>query len=327
MRVPDEVRQCVAFIGVDSTKFGGTGFFVNIPSLSIPNAFYSYFVTAKHVADNTIDRDFVVRMNKIDGPAVPVLSQKGTTRWWLHPTDNTDVAVMPLRPDSSVIEWKGIPESMFVTDQVIRDNSLGTGDEVFITGLFTQVTGSTRNIPIVRAGHMAMMPGERVPTKLGPMEAYLIEARSIGGVSGSPVFVRETIVLPMTKPGQIVKPENAPYLSGSGRFWLLGLMHGHWDVAPSAINDDAFDANGKVNMGIAIVMPATKILETLYHPELVDMRKKGDEKASEANQPQMDSEFSTVSAPKTRDIEVLEHPDKAKFFSDLGKVIQKREKK
>jgi hypothetical protein len=33
------------------------------------------------------------------------------------------------------------------------------------------------------------MPEEPVETELGPMEAFLIEARSIGGPSGSPCFV------------------------------------------------------------------------------------------------------------------------------------------
>ena len=31
-----------------------------------------------------------------------------------------------------------------------------------------------------------MMSDERVPTELGPIDAYLIEARSIGGISDRP---------------------------------------------------------------------------------------------------------------------------------------------
>ena len=46
------------------------------------------------------------------------------------------------------------------------------------------------NLPIVRLGAIAAMPGEYIKTDWGCLRAYLIEARSIGGLSGSPVFIR-----------------------------------------------------------------------------------------------------------------------------------------
>jgi hypothetical protein len=66
---------------------------------------------------------------------------------------------------------------------------------------------------------------------------------------------------------------------GIGGFYLLGLMHGHWDIPTRNKNDLLMtdDLFGKVNMGIAIVVPAKKILEVLNHPELVKMRQQHDE--------------------------------------------------
>jgi hypothetical protein len=78
---------------------------------------------------------------------------------------------------------------MFADTETIAHHDLGVGDEVFITGLFTKVTETTKNIPIVRTGTVAMMPGEEIPFGNNLIEAYLIESRSIGGLSGSPVFV------------------------------------------------------------------------------------------------------------------------------------------
>ena len=60
MRVPDEVRQCVVFIGLpvklpngqEGLTFKGTAFFVGVPSESIQGWSYVYLVTAKHVANN-----------------------------------------------------------------------------------------------------------------------------------------------------------------------------------------------------------------------------------------------------------------------------------
>jgi hypothetical protein len=91
-------------------------------------------------------------------------------------------------------------------------------------------------------------------TKIGKMDAYLIEARSIGGLSESPAFVYRTV----------------PFCTGN--FYLLGLIHGHRDIAPELKNDldmphDLFE---KVNMGIAIVVPAKKILEVLNQPKILE---------------------------------------------------------
>lgn len=111
-----------------------------------------------------------------------------------------------------------------------------------------------------------MMPKDKIPIRsFGPIEAYLTEGRSIGGLSGSPVFVRNTVQMPAQT------AEGTPRsISGLGDLHLLGLMHGHWDLPVSLSSSDQVEA---VNMGVSIVVPAKKILETLYHPELVAMRK------------------------------------------------------
>lgn len=65
-------------------------------------------------------------------------------------------------------------------------------------------------------------------------------------------------------------------IRASGRFFLLGMAHGHWDVDPLTLNDarpiPMRQRDGGVNVGIAVVTPAKKILETLYHPEFVRER-------------------------------------------------------
>jgi hypothetical protein len=55
-------------------------------------------------------------------------------------------------------------------------------------------------------------------------------------------------------------------------------MHGHWDL-PIGVGTEEAEA---VNMGIAIVVPAQKILEVLYHPELVAMREERDNEMEKA---------------------------------------------
>ena len=284
MRVPEEVRQCVVYLGLPGADTSGrqtmiprgTAFFVSVPSEVHNDIVFIYVVTAKHVAKRLEGREFLVRANTAAGGSVFVPSGKQVVWWYHHTDESVDVAALAWAPPKE-IEHKHIPTSMFLTDEVIRDKKIGTGDEVFITGLFVHLAGSERNLPIVRMGNIAMMPGEPVPTSMGNIEAHLIEARSIGGLSGSPAFVRETIP------------------SGIGPFYLLGLMHGHWDIPPERMHDeataDAEETVGRVNMGIAIVVPAKKILEVLNQPRLVEGRRQEDERIRRERQPTLDEEM------------------------------------
>jgi len=271
MRVNEEVRQCVFFLcspkqlinGI-GVSLVGTGFIVSIPLKNKPEKSFLYLVTAKHVAERLAGKPYLIRMNTKKG-SYNYISGAGET-WFYHPTDDSvDVAVFPYAPSADVYQYKTISIASFLTDEIIEQKNIGIGDEVFITGLFAHACGSQRNQPIIRMGNIAMMPDEPLPTETGNMEAYLIEARSIGGLSGSPAFVYETVPV------------------GLGNFYLLGLMHGHWDIPPGKkndfhINDEIF---GKVNMGIAIVVPAKIILEVINHPKLVELRKAAEEKLAQ----------------------------------------------
>src|SRR5258705_8778907 len=60
-----------------------------------------------------------------------------------------------------------------------------------ITGLFLGHHGKSRNVPIVRFGTVSAMPGELLESTYTnkPHQSYVIESRSLGGLSGSPVFL------------------------------------------------------------------------------------------------------------------------------------------
>lgn len=57
-----------------------------------------------------------------------------------------------------------------------------------MTGLYRNHYGAQRNIPVVRSEIIAARREEPIETALGPMDAYLVEVRSIGGLSGSPAY-------------------------------------------------------------------------------------------------------------------------------------------
>jgi hypothetical protein len=282
MRIADRLLKSVGFVSRYDpegdgarVQFGGTAFVVGVRMDE--RLFLAHLVTAKHVAEAIEPAEAVIAMNAKDG--APLFLRTGDHNWFFHPTEreSVDVAVLPFgstRFQDYDIEW--LPEEMFVTDQRIRDFDIGLGDEIVIIGLFTRFFGKTQLIPLVRTGNIAMMPKDRLPIRnFGEMEAYLAEGRSIGGLSGSPVFVRNTVKMPA------VTPQGAPgNLFGLGSVHLLGLMHGHWDLPVSFSTTEQAEA---VNMGVSIVVPAKKILETLYHPDLVAIRRAYYEKEIRGN--------------------------------------------
>jgi hypothetical protein len=155
-------------------------------------------------------------------------------------------------------------------------HQIGLGDETFAIGLFRSHHGAQRNIPIVRIGSIAAMPEEPIRTKHGGfIDGYLIEMRSIAGLSGSPVFVDRPEVPPMGfMPDPSFRPD--PEKVNWFRYHFLGLIHGHFDV-PSPLediaNEDDTPAIG-INTGMGVVIPASMVLETLYQQDLNDERQR-----------------------------------------------------
>jgi hypothetical protein len=293
VRVSDYVLKSVGFVGeVQSRNENGvqgdlhaTGFFVSVPSSF--RGTYLYFVTARHVAEDLRNRDVYVLVNEQGGGTTEILAIE-PPMWFLHPTDATcDVAVVQMNYLEGA-DILPIPISELLTPEAIAEFDIGIGDEVFATGLFSEIPNTTRNLPILRHGNIAMMPTEQLQTDLGFADVHLIEARSIGGLSGSPVFVRPTAGIAL--PGGSHKTIEG-LIALTDRVKLLGLMHGHWDVKESEINNPKLHHDRKrgVNYGIAIATPAIKIIETINRPELKGIRMRQDEAAKKRNVPGMDS--------------------------------------
>jgi len=263
--------KCTVFLGSKKAdgayEVRGTAFFLG-RELNQEHKFV-YLVTAKHVLDgikNKLGLDSVgVRIN-IKGGLSRWFDVK-ISEWKSHPNHSpespVDVSVFLVTGALHDLDIECYPLNEAATKSVIDRNEIGVGDELFFTGLFHYRYGSQRNIPIVRIGNIAAMPdpNELVPTSIGKVEAYLIEARSIGGLSGSPVYVN----LGTTRwvDGEV------RFAPKRFNFYLLGLMHGHWDSSNAADLDEV-NADDKVtkgvNVGIGIVIPTVKILEVINQP-------------------------------------------------------------
>lgn len=298
MLIPDPIRKCVVFLLYRDTnqnfKYAGTGFFVGE---EIELGSFIYLVTAKHVIvgikQKSIDAKVYIRINDTKGGSKLVPSN--VSDWNEHPTDSSvDASVLWWTPNE-MFDFIFLVTKMAATTSVIKQNSIGIGDEVFIIGLFVSHIGKNRNIPIARVGNLAAMTEEKIDTRdFGSIEAYLIEARSIGGLSGSPVFVTVT---GNRMGGELPKAGDILFTTGT-QHYLLGLIHGHWDRSENAVDGVSQDIDGgQVNMGIAIVVPITKVLEIINQPKWVEIRNVALEAEKKKRSPTVDTKFPTQDKP------------------------------
>ena len=277
MQIPPEVLRCVAFLCPDDRADpDGTAFFVAIteddphPTGKVTGL---YAVTAKHLLAD-------YRSEGSESAWLRINTRSGSTRmvhtqikdWRQH--SHSDVAIHPWPLDDTDLDILAFPARTFLIDDIVRIFSIGPGSDVFITGLFSQHFGTHTNIPVVRIGNIAAMRGQPIETeKHGPLDAYLIEVRSLGGLSGSPVFVYVDEI------HDIEESEVGSNLRRSRAFYLLGSIYGHYHRDIRQIDRE----ERWLNSGIAIVVPAECILELLLVPEEIAVRERNNEEEKQRN--------------------------------------------
>lgn len=283
MRIPDKLLDLPVFVAVDrgggSFALAGTGFVLGLRG---PPA-HLYVITARHCVEQA-ERygGLYVRFNNYAGGS-DLVRLDGA--WYFPDHDADDVAVMPLPHDFiDTFEVWPIDVSVWAaTDEFLEAERVGVGDELLVLGLFTRRGGNHRNRPIVRAGIIAAMPDEPLVDLNSGLEydAYLAEVRSIGGLSGSPVFV----VLP---PGRV--NESGEFETDRRLFSLLGLVRGHWDKRTEEFADFEESEADQLNTGIAIVTPVQKAIDVIMTTEaLVKDRKDFEKRWARLRAPTEDS--------------------------------------
>jgi hypothetical protein len=222
----------------------------------------------------------MLRLNGSDGRAKGV--EVALNSWLFHPEESeVDVAVLPFILTDEM-DHLAVPYGNIIPHVNMTLEKIGIGDEVSIPGLFANRIGKERNIPIIRVGNIAALsdPDDKIKTNVGFIEAHLIEIRSLGGISGAPVFAHLGL---FRKRGDHVVVSDHEF----GQFYLIGLTHGHYDRDEG---DDEAAAKEKINQGIAIVVPSHKILEVLDQPMIKEIEQKALREAEESeNLPSMDT--------------------------------------
>ena len=249
-------------------KMIGTAFIIAHKVEHVQGYVARYFVTAKHVIENAksfqdqygLSREVYARFNTKSGRSKKYRLDIGG---WVYDGNDTsvDIAIHPAGGLPDIVEYRALTSTMAVTKLMLTQREVAEGNEIFMVGLFSLHAGKLRNQPIVRTGNIAALPKERVKSnQFGSIEAHLIEARSMGGLSGSPVFVYIG-----------TRGINKNFEVTEQNIRLFGVAQGHWEV---------YDGQQSINAGIGLVVPANKVIAIIKSPELKKERADAQERVS-----------------------------------------------
>lgn len=316
--VQPEMRQSVCFVCANiggDLKPVGTAFFF---SLATPPVQWLFVVTALHVVSNvqlksadgtafvnSDDGKTFVRVNTKDGgfKVVEVTEDK-----WVKPDMSAGEIIditfcqWEVLPSASDFDFRAIGAELAATKDVMAAEQIGVGNEIAFAGLFVNHHGQKRNEPIVRFGNICGMPAEPVSTRVGDIEAYLVESRSVGGLSGSPVFVDV---------GNYRVVDNVrQYRYGDDKvLYLLGVVNAHFDVFVEQAAVDVSPSDEHVNKGIAVVTPIDKVLNVIQQSRIGRAMKQAAEAAVQQLQAMNPADLAALRAQGPVKLEFPFNPD------------------
>jgi Trypsin-like peptidase domain len=265
-QVPEELKRSVVFLYPDdqaayeNERTGGTGFVVGVagtelrPADTAHKPISLYVVTAAHVKNGKDDIPPARVIRFADGEVL-------ATPPGVWKTDLAhDLAVCPVETLGEHPGTGYLPSDRFAQGVGARQ-----GDDIFMLGRFGEYAGARDNRPMARFGNVALEPGDEPLNTDPPMSTFLVEMRSRGGFSGSPVF--------------LFWPSYGAILAGSSGMdhaKLLGVDHGHFPTPLEIENADGNVISGcklRENSAVSVVVPVWHLKELLEDKDLDEMRK------------------------------------------------------
>jgi len=195
--IPSNVLRCVSYLTIPNPEskpeafkpniLVGTGFFIGYIYPEKLDRQYVFLVTARHVLfDNKKQQHakMFVRLNSKTEGVAHDLGPIPKDAWIVSSDPAVDLAIIPLLPREA--DFLSVPSSMFLSDEVVRSQQVGLGDEVFYVGMLPYHSGIGKITPIARFGRLALVTDEK--TTDGHYY-HFIDAGNYPGHSGSPVFL------------------------------------------------------------------------------------------------------------------------------------------
>ncbi len=258
------------------TTYGGSGFFIAAP-FSTNSRNHYYIVTNKHVIQHG---NLTVRLETTNNDFAYWESEK---RDWLL-SDTDDLAIAHWVPGPN-IKYRPIQRGGDYTEFLEKDwispDGFGSGDDVFMIGRFVTHEGEQISIPTVRYGVLSISSTVSILNDATNQnqESLIVEARSIKGYSGSPVFITR---IPVSHDDEKERHDALRHLFGP---FLLGINWGY-NVLPieaKILNKKTKKPTGKellqlyTNTGMMNIVPAWKLVDLLESKQATDQQQQIEE--------------------------------------------------
>jgi hypothetical protein len=159
----------------------GTGFLVTYSARAVPDLWFNYVVTARHVIEAEVTTYLRVTRREGGIASLPV------PEWHAHP--DADVAVAPIHIPAWVEHHRLVFDRSAI-DRYTGDHELSLGERVYFSGLLADIPEmADRNVPMTRAGTVGAMyqggvPIRRADKSVYKIMAHLIDCRSYAGHRG-----------------------------------------------------------------------------------------------------------------------------------------------
>jgi hypothetical protein len=256
-------------------SYAGTAFLLGVSDPKLNGGAFTYLVTNRHLAQPGIEDGrpcqpiayFLRADMKVatSGSYSAVEQIPVNVLTWNYSSDpSVDLAITPIsiKPDKVDVEF--LPSTLLMSDADITQDKVEEGDSVLFTGLFVQMVGQAHSEPIIREGKIAMMPKEQIPTTLRSLgDVYLVDCHVFGGNSGSPMFI------------DLAGQREGGFIAGIN-YKLFGVVSGYvkesstFELKTVAAYAGTVDANS----GVAVVVPAQKILDIINSTALTYQRER-----------------------------------------------------
>lgn len=333
MQIDATTMKSVVFLGepADSGfRAVGTAFFLSVTEEDSKD--FVYLVACRHVVTpfkdreqtEPDDRSIWIRVNR--KRSSPRLYETKRSEWICHEDRFIDVCVFAC----NLSRWEGEDDvdvgvvsasrEIFTPEKERQQGELRVGDPLFMPSLFIGRVGSRRNIPVLRLASVAALAEEPVEWGSRRRPAYLIETRSLGGASGSPVFLHTAETGRLISDGSEdwadvwLNPDTGEY---ELPYFLIGMMQGTHggqyasDFATDPEDERVVPADADFNAGIGIVIRYQEILEVLNQNEMKAAR------MANVEQSKKDSGYRPASGPARAPSTTDENPRHKEDFSSL----------
>ena len=292
---------------------GGTGFLVAVPT-PWSDRVHVYGVTNWHVA---VDQGAsVVRFNTKDGHTD--IFEFGPEDWQFIPNYH-DIAIIPLSMKGHH-KVKYLDNQFLASEDYVREQEIGPGDDVFMVGRFIDFDGAQTNRPSLRFGHISMADAPITQPNGYKGESLVVDMHSRTGFSGSPVFVYRTVG------SHFLEGKKGSILVGGGHMMsLLGIHWGQfpelWELKEKFREDISAEGSMVVDgayveglSGMTCVCPSHAIRKVLDMPKEQERRQATEQVMERAlGSPDLIPRAEIASEPPTTD----ENPRHKEDFNSL----------